>query len=169
MTLESINYVAQTVGVIVIVATLFAILWQGHQTNKVARAELTLNMWMQTGAMQYSLFDSPEKADFMQRALNGSAPLQESEKQRFYTALGVAIGTHEAAFNLYDRGLVETAAYERNTATTRLYFTSPRVRRWWSRARNLPYDVRFRDIVDAIAKEREEGVAAASKAQERQS
>ncbi|MEX0646010.1 MAG: hypothetical protein WD076_11915 [Parvularculaceae bacterium] len=167
MTLNDLYEASQIIGVIVIVATLLAILWQGFQTNKIARADLTLSMWMQTGAMHYSLYDNPEKADFMHRALYGAEPLTRSEADRFYTVLGMAIGTHEAAFSLRNRGLVEAAAYDRNTATTRIYFRSARVRKWWSRARDLPFDLRFREIVDAIAKEIEVAEAASPKAQDK--
>lgn len=62
MTLENVYYLGQTIAVVVIIATLFAILHQGHQTNKIARAELTLNMWMQAGAAHDSFVDSSEKA-----------------------------------------------------------------------------------------------------------
>ena len=79
MTLDTLYYASQIVGVVVIVATLIAILWQGYQTNKIARADLTLSMWMQTGAMHYSLFDSPEKAEFMHRAMHGAEPLKNGE------------------------------------------------------------------------------------------
>ena len=65
MTLADINDVSQIVGVVVIVLTLFAILWQGYQTNKIARAELTLSMWMQGGAMNQAVVDSTDKAAFM--------------------------------------------------------------------------------------------------------
>jgi hypothetical protein len=82
MTLESIYYVGQTIAVVVIVATLVAIVYQGYQTNKIARADLTLTMWMHTGAAHYSFVDSPEKADFMHRALNDGGSLTEPEKLR---------------------------------------------------------------------------------------
>ena len=162
MSFESIYYASQIVAVVVIVATLFAILYQGWQTNKIARADLTLNMWMQTGVMHHSLYDNPEKAEFMNRAMYGTAPLKDGEGDRFYTALGMAIGTHEAAFNLRKRGLVEAAAYDRNAGSTRLYFQSPRVRKWWKRARETGMDPQFRDIVDAIAKDIESSAGAAS-------
>lgn len=161
MTFEDIYYVSQIVAVIVIVATLVAILVQAHQTNKIARAELTLSMWMQTGMMHYSLYDTPEKAEFMHRAMYGAAPLKEGEADRLYTALGMAVGTHEAAFNLRQRGLVEAVAYDRNAGTTRLYFQSPRVRKWWRRARDVGMDPQFRQIVDAIASDTEAGAAGA--------
>jgi hypothetical protein len=157
--MEEIYYISQIVAVVVIVATLFAILWQGYQTNKIARANLTLSMWMQTGMMHYSLYDNPEKADFMHRAMYGLEPLKDGERDRLYTALGMAIGTFEAAFNLRRRGLVEEAAYQRNAGTTRLYFQSPRVRKWWRLARTNAFTPEFRDALDAIAREIEGGAA----------
>ena len=153
MTLESIYYIGQTIAVVVIVATLFAILYQGYQTNKIARADLTLSMWMQAGAAHYSLVDSPEKADFMHRALNDRGPLTEPEKLRFANLLGYAVGAHEAAFMLHTRNLVETAAYDRSEGLSRMYLQSRRVRKWWRRRREYKYDPRFRDIVDAMANE----------------
>ncbi len=148
MNLETLYYWSQIIAVVVIVATLAAILAQAHQTNRIARADLTLAMWMQTGAMYWSLYDNPEKADFMERALNDPARLTDAEKARFTSALGVVIGTTEAAFRLRARGLVESAAYERNLNTLRIYLQSPRVRKWWRNLRDSSFDAAFRDVVD---------------------
>lgn len=167
MTLEIIYYLSQIFAVVAIVATLIAILYQGWQTNRIARADLTLSMWMQTGQMQTALFDTVERADFMHRALYVATPLTEAEKNRLNTCLSLAIGTHEAAFNLRRRNLVEAAAYNRNEETTRLYLTSPRVRKWWARSRERGYDPAFRDLVDAMVKGIESAEAAAPKIQEK--
>jgi hypothetical protein len=153
MTLESIYYIGQTVAVVVIVATLVAILYQGYQTNKIARADLTLSMWMQAGAAHYSFVDNPEKADFMHRALSDDASLTDPEKLRFANLLGYAIGAHEAAFMLNSRNLVESAAYDRSEGLSRMYLQSRRVRKWWRIRREYQYDQRFRSLIDAMADE----------------
>lgn len=153
MTLENIYYIGQTVAVIVIVATLFAILYQGWQTNKIARSEMTLSSWIQSGQTHYSLVDSPEKAEFMQRALFGEAALTDAEKLRFGNLMGLAIGTHEGAYMLMQRGLIEHAAYSRSEGITRLYMQSPRVRKWWRTRREYSYDPNFRALIDKIAGE----------------
>lgn len=155
MTLENIYYIGQTVAVIVIVLTLFAILWQGWQTNRIARAEMTRSSWIEMGQMHYSLVDSPEKADFMLRALFGEASLTEAEKLRFGNLLGLAIGAQEGAFMLLQRGLIEHAAYNRSEGITRLYMQSPRVQKWWRTRREYSYDPKFRALIDAIASELE--------------
>lgn len=165
MNLEEIYYIGQTVAVVVIVATLFAILYQGWQTNKIARSEMTLSSWTQTGQTHYSLVDSPEKADFMQRALFGAAALTDAEKLRFGNLMGLAIGTHEGAYMLLQRGLIEHAAYQRSEGVTRLYMQSPRVRKWWRTRREFSYDAQFRALIDKIAAEFEKPAAPAGAAE----
>jgi len=161
MTLENIYYIGQTVAVIVIVLTLFAILWQGWQTNRIARSDMTRSSWIETGQTHYSLVDSPEKADFMQRALFGEAALTEAEKLRFGNLMGLAIGTHEGAYMLRERGLIEQAAYRRSEGITRLYMQSPRVRKWWRSRREYSYDTKFRALIDKLAEEFEKPAAPA--------
>ena len=117
------------------------------------RADLTLNMWMQAGAAHYSFVDSPEKADFMHRALNDGGSLTDPEKLRFANLLGYAIGAHEAAFMLHNRSLVEPAAYDRSEGLSRMYLQSRRVRKWWRIRREYKYDPRFRALIDAMADE----------------
>ncbi len=162
MTLENIYYIGQTIAVVVIVATLFAILYQGWQTNKIARSEMTLSSWIQSGQTHYSLVDSPEKADFMQRALFGKAALTEAEKIRLGNMMGLAIGLHEGAYMLLQRGLIEHAAYKRGEGVTRLYLQSPRVRKWWRSRREYSYDPKFRALIDKMADEFDKPAAPAS-------
>ncbi len=164
MTLEDIYYIGQTIAVVVIILTLFALVYQGWLTNRIARSEMTRASWIETGQTHYSLVDSPEKADFMQRALFGDAILTEAEKIRFGNLMGLAIGTHEGAHMLLLRGLIEHAAYRRSEGITRLYMQSPRVRKWWRTRREYSYDPKFRALVDKIADEFERPAGAPEKA-----
>lgn len=155
MTLENIYYVGQTVAVIVVVATLFAILQQTRQANRIARADLTLSMWLQMGAMHNSVVDTPEKGDLFARAFSDERSLSEGEKMRLSFHLSMLIGTHEAAFNLRGRNLIEDAIYERSAATTRGYMAFPIMRRWWKRNRDNGYSPEFQKAIDEMAAESE--------------
>lgn len=166
MTLEEIYFVGQTIAVIVIVLTLFAILYQGWQTNRIARSEMTLSSWLQAGQTHYSFVDSPEKADFMQRAMFGDGALTDAEKLRFGNLMGLAIGAHEGAYMLMQRGLIEHAAYRRGEGVTRLYMQSPRVRKWWRARREYSYDPKFRTLIDEMAEELEAAQPIARQPQE---
>lgn len=166
MTLEELYYIGQTVAVVVIVLTLLAILYQGWQTNRLARSDMTRSSWIEMGQTHYAFVDSPEKADFMQRAMFGEAAMTEAEKLRFGNLMGLAIGTHEGAYMLRQRGLIEHAAYQRMEGITRLYLQSPRVRKWWRIRREYIYDPKFRALIDCMADELEAAQQTARQPQE---
>lgn len=160
MTLESIYYIGQTVAVVAILASLAAVFVQmrqiskqTRQMNQIARADLTLNVWMQTGAIQLSLADSPEKADFLYRALVENQPLTGPEKLRFLYVMSVALGSHEAGFNLHRRGPIEEATYSQMEATTLSYLQDPAARKWWRRYRLKRSDPAYVVLVDNMVSE----------------
>lgn len=158
MTLEEAYYFSQIIAGVAILASLGAVFFQlrqvnrqSRQANDIARSELTLNSFIQTGALHYSFVDDPEKADFMFRAMFGEAPLNDSEKLRFGNLMGYAVGGFEAAFMLRQRGLIEPAAYDRNEGLMKLYFQTRRVRKWWRTRREFNYDPEIRAIIDAMS------------------
>lgn len=153
MTLESIYYLSQIVAVLVILGSLIAVYWQVRQTNVIARATLTQSTWLQTGQMQFSLYDTPAKADLMHRALTGSAPLSAAERWAMFTYLGIALGTHETAYNLRKRGLIEEAAYRSTESHTRGYLRAPIVQKWWARNRDAGKDPGYVALIDNLLAE----------------
>ena len=162
MTLESIYYIGQTVAVLAILASLAAVFIQmrqiskqTRQMNQLARADLTLNVWMQTGAVNISLVDSPEKADFLYRALIENGPLNGPERFRFRYVMSVALGSHEAGFNLHRRGLIEEETYFQMEATTLSYMQNPAARKWWRRYRLKRSDPAYIALIDRMVSEAE--------------
>jgi hypothetical protein len=153
MSLQTLLTLSQIVGAVVVVATLLSILVQMYQTNRIAKAQLTLHTWMQTGELQLALAHSQEKADFLRRVTSG-VELGEAEKLRAVYVLSVALGTHEAAFNLRKRGLIEEGACRRLEEGTRLYMKSAGWRSLWFRRRTT-YEPVFRALVDAMVAEAE--------------
>ena len=150
MTLEDIYYISQIVAVVAILASLAAVYWQVRQTNKIARADLTHSAWLQTGQMQLSLYDTPEKADLMNRALRGTGPLSDAESLRMDAAIAVALGVHEAGFNLRQRGLIEAGTYNALESATRDYMRSAYVRDWWAQNRNKGRDADYVALLDGM-------------------
>ncbi len=160
MSLQTLLTLSQIVGAVVVVATLVSILVQMYQTNRIAKAQLTLQSWMQTGELQLTLANSQEKADFLRRVSSG-AKLSEAEKLRAVYVLGVALGTHEGAFNLRNRDLIEEHAYKRLEEMTRRYMNSAGWRSLWLRRRTT-YEPVFRALVDAMVAEAEAKQASVS-------
>lgn len=153
MTLEDLSNIGQAVAAIAVLVSLAAVYWQLRQTNKIARADLTHSVWLSAGAMNLSLYDTPEKADLMHRALTGAGPLTEAEKLRMMSVIPVALGVCEAAFNLRQRGLMEDASYNSLEGGTRLYLLSPAVQQWWAENRATGKDPAYVALLDGIVAE----------------
>ncbi len=155
MTVEVLYYISQIVAVIVIVATLFAILWQAHQTNKIARAELTLNWWMAAGAMNQSAVDSEDKAAFMTRVFDPSARLSREDVTRIAFHMHTQVGVLQAAYSLRHRGLVEDTQFALSRRGMSSFMGSAIARKWWRTHRGDGYEPDFRKIMDDVVSEAE--------------
>lgn len=150
MTLEEISYIGQAVAAIAVLVSLAAVYGQLQQNNKIARADLTHSIWLSAGAMNLSLYDTPEKAELMHRALYSTGPLTEIEKLQMRSVIGVALGVHEAAFNAHKRGLMEDGAYTTLEQAARLYLLSPFVQQWWAEAGRRGHDPAYVALVDEM-------------------
>ena len=150
MTLEEISYIGQAVAAVAVLVSLIAVYGQLQQNNKIARADLTHSIWLNAGGMNLSLYDTPEKAELMHRALYATAPLTEPEKLRLRSVISVALGLHEAAFNAHKRGFMEDGAYKALEQGARLYLLSPFVQQWWANHRQGGHDPAYVALIDGI-------------------
>lgn len=155
MTLDQLYYVSQIVAVIVIIATLLAILWQGYQTNKIARAELTLDWWMAAGALNQSVIDSDDKAAFMTRVFDPSAKLSPEDMTRITFQMHTQVGIFQAAYGLRRRGLVEEAPFALSRRGMAGFMGSAVARQWWRNHRGDGYEPEFQKIMDKVVSEAE--------------
>jgi hypothetical protein len=153
MTLEQISYIGQAVAAVAVLFSLAAVYGQLRQTNKIAKAELTHSVWLAAGQMNLSLFDSPEKADLMLRALYGTAPLSDADRLRMVSVISVALGVGEAGFTLKQRGLMEEGTYQSLEWGARLYLQFPIVQQWWVDYRNNGRDPAYIALIDGMVAE----------------
>ncbi len=153
MTLEEISYIGQAVAAAAVLVSLAAVYGQLQQNNKIARADLTQSIWLSAGGMNLSLYDTPEKAELMHRALYGTAPLTEVEKLQMRSVISVALGAHEAAFNAHRRGLMEDGAYAALEQGARLYLLSLFVQQWWANHRQRGHDPAYVALMDRLVAE----------------
>jgi len=140
MTLAELSDLGQAIGAIAVLVSLAAVWWQVRQTNTIAKAELTHSVWQSAGQTNLSLYDTPDKAELMHRALFATGPLSDAERLRMDSAIVAAIAAHEAAFNLRQRDLCELNAYTSLESGARPYLRSSIVQEWWSRSRKYGKD-----------------------------
>jgi len=155
--LETVYYIGQTIAVIVIIATLIALLIQTRQTNKLAIIETSRSNIMTFVAEQYQLFRTPEDAAFMHKALYTSERLSDEEKARFGFTKALVFGWMETGQMTHKTGLFRETDYVRAIDTLRLqYLSSPRARKWWRNSRrNYAKNPDFAALIDGLAAEAE--------------
>lgn len=154
MTLTELSDIAQAVGAVAILVSLAAVYGQVRQTNKIARAELTHSVWTISQQVHPAMYDTPEKAELMHRALFATGPLSEPERFRMGVNISTVMGMHEAAFTLLRQGLVEPHIYNTFEATVRLYTRRLIVQEWWSRFRDTGRDVAYVALIDGMIAQR---------------
>ncbi len=159
MTLEDIYYIGQTIAAVAILASLGAISVQLRQANRLAKLETSRAVWFDAGARVLSQVDDAEKAAFLQRALFGTADLDDAEKTRLYIVLSSMFTTFENGFTMHANGMMDERFWPRMRDSMRDYLTPPRGRRWWALARKRTFggDPEFCAEVDAVIAEIDAG------------
>ena len=150
MTLEQLSSIGQLIAAVAVIFSLAAVYLQVRQTNRIARVELTHSVWLQGGQMNLSLYDTPEKAELMHRALYGTGPLSGAEKLRMRSVISIALGIGEAAFTLRKRGLIEGGTYKSFEATTQAYLRTAIVQQWWAESRSQGKDPAYVALLDGF-------------------
>lgn len=151
MKLETIYYISQTVSVVVIVATLFAVLLQMRQTAKIARLETTRAVWSDTHLKFERLFGDPYMGPLMHRAFFTDDELTATERVQISALIGSFLTMYENAHAMAASGLMNEEFWPRMKNVLIHYVRSPRFRRAWSRSRlDFEPNKAFQSEVDAI-------------------
>ena len=128
MSWESIGGIADAIGALAVVITLFYLALQMRQNTRQARSEalrVATESWV---GQQRSAFETEEKVAFMRRALHDYSALSQDEKGRFF---GVLLG-YLAPFNdIRDKhvaGLMEDPTFHAIEEAFASVVTSPGAR-----------------------------------------
>lgn len=139
LTLESIYYIGQTVAVIVIVATLFAVFFQMRQANLLAKMETTRSVWMNTTQNLAEQVSSDEKAEFLHRALFASGPINDHERTRLGIVLASYFVAIEAGLEMHEKGMLDSVWKQRMLSSTEPHLAAPRGQKWWAIVRETTF------------------------------
>ncbi len=139
MTLEEINYVAQTIGVVAILGSLVAVLIQMRQTNRLLRNQARRDQIEGLKSISDAVYQTPGLADLIARATAGGLEsLTEAERIQLLAFQTAAERTWEAMHSQYLAGQIDAALWqahlEQARATWRL---SPVVRAVWAARRSF--------------------------------
>lgn len=108
MTLEDINYIAQTVGVVAILGTFVAVLIQMRQTNRLLRNQAKRAQIDGIKAISEATYQTPGLADTLVRGIAGGLDgITIAERMQVMAFLMTAERTWEAMFVQYQDGMID--------------------------------------------------------------
>jgi hypothetical protein len=136
VTLESIYYIGQTIAVVVIIATLFAVLKQSRQANKIARAELTRAQLSDASNVIASIYTSPELVDILLK-VDGEKRLTARELFKFNYYMFAWWNNLEAGYNLSKDGLIDPLSYRQLMQTGSYLYRAKLSRAVWDQSKTV--------------------------------
>lgn len=98
MSLEEIYYVGQTIAVIAIVGSLFALIAQNRAAQRLAREATVRNQIQGLQNISRALFETPELAGIWLRGIEGIEKLSAEERVKFMAYVTYALRTWEGLY-----------------------------------------------------------------------
>lgn len=153
MTLETIYYAGQTIAVLIIILTLFAVLYQQRQANKIARNELSIALTSNSYTMFNPVTTDPEISEFFVRVNTKGHKLTDAERLRYANFMHGMIVFLRGSITLAEAKLSEPYMMEEAKTAVKFYMNYPRSRIWWWRASRSFYGEGIQSIVDEMIPE----------------
>lgn len=149
MTLEDINYLAQTIGVVAILGTFVAVLIQMRQTNRLLRNQAKRALIEGTKMISETVYQTPGLAEMLVRAMAGGLDgLSPAERLQVMSFLMTAERTWEGMFVQYQEGMIDEELWQAHSRQTQAAFNdNTAMRQFWAMRREffMPAYRAFRD------------------------
>jgi hypothetical protein len=150
MTLEDINYFAQTLGVVAVLGTFIAVLIQMRQTNRLLRNQAKRAQIADIKSVSDALWQTPGLAELMMRAsADGLEALSVHERVQCFAFLTGVQRTWEAMFVQYQDGLIDASLWQAHIRQSRAAANEvPFNRQYWLARRDF-FMPEYREFYEA--------------------
>jgi hypothetical protein len=150
LTIQELGSIGEFLAAIATLATLAYLAYQIRQNTKVARAELTKDLFLASRSALLEIAGSETLARFCAET---AKPVGELEAVQRYQFVNSFFRLYELYFNLFQQGLLDksiAASYEK---VIRLFAGSEMFSTWWEEARKIEYQGEFAAHIDAVVAE----------------
>ena len=149
MNWEALGSIAELLGAIAVFATLAYLAVQIKQSTKVAKAQLTKDLFLTSRTALMDLARDPELAKLAGVALGVDEPGEVQQAALFNSFFRL----YELHFQLADQGLLDPSIATSYEMVIRLFTPQEAFRDWWSVARETEYHGAFAEHIDSILAE----------------
>jgi len=150
MTLEEIYYIGQTIAVVAILGSLFAIFLQQRQANRIAQTQnLVLSDSYQ--ATLRAFMENEDLAEIFRKAMFEQTPLSPTETTRIMFYLNLMVTTHRDVWMADGAGLAADNLLREFDANTAWYLSKPLFLAEWQRLQaNGQFNGGFGDHINGL-------------------
>ena len=135
MNWDAVNTIAEVIGAIAVVVTLWYVALQMRQATHQAYADnlqSATNRWLD---IQCECMETTESADFFRRALNNYDILTPPEKLRFSALMMKLVASFHAILVLYERNLWDADSFDAVERSLVAMLKSPGAFHWYKEVR----------------------------------
>ena len=150
MTLENINYIAQTIGVLAILASLVFLAIQVRQNSAITRAQVhqqvadAFTVYLETMANHSAVVFAGTSGN------KGMTSLSDEELLRFSFIMAGLFKIWENAFYQYKSGFLDERTWQSNVTWMLTWFHMPGVQTWWGVRKGL-FAAEFQAFLESSA------------------
>ncbi len=128
MNWEAIGAVGEILGAIAVVATLFYLATQIRQSTRLARANMSKDLFLATRAATLEMAANPELGKIMADIRGHDVDVQRQDM--FYQSF---FRLYEIVVTLYNQGFVDEGIYQSYVATIRMFCGTDPFEEYWQR------------------------------------
>ena len=150
MTLQELGSIGEFLAALATLATLAYLAYQIRQNTKVARAELTKDLFLASRSALLEIAGSETLARF---AAETAQPVGEIEAVQRYQFVNSFFRLYELYFNLSQQRLLDKSIGDSYEMVIRLFVRSEMFSAWWEEARKIEYQGDFAAHIDAVVAE----------------
>jgi len=145
MSLEQIAYLAQIIGVILVITSLVYVAQQLRQNTAAILAQSSQAM---LGASQNELFAQLDNPEVLISATKADK-LTAEEQVRLASWLMAAMRARQYAWLQYRNGVIDASQWETEMTAIKALLDTARTRDWWSRLGRVSFGDEFADFVES--------------------
>jgi len=152
MTLQSLAYIGEIIGAVVVVLSLVYLAVQVRQNTEAQRTENYAHALERLATFQSMLSTGSEISIIFSKGLADSSNLTAQEKLRFNWSMYEAFGAFEFMFHAARKKSIDEEIWSRWSKAIAWYLTFPGVHKWWI-IRPLPFTDSFSLFVESLLKD----------------
>ena len=152
MNLQSLAYIGEIIGAVVVVLSLIYLAVQVRQNTEAQRTENYARALERLATFQSMLSSGSEISTIFSKGLTDSPNLTAQEKLRFNWSMYEAFGAFEFMFHAARKKSIDEEIWSRWSQAIAWYLTFPGAHKWWV-IRPLPFTNSFSLFVESLLKD----------------